>query len=607
MMKRTNLIHYIYVAAALLLATACTDESGSGDALPGKPSADGFVKLAICLPAEDGGTKAENDRFDDGRGYEYAVGDALLAFFEGDGSTPDRDATLLRADAIDLGGWNLETATGNITATRTLVAEAPQPGKGKQLYVLAVLNPGNLFDLTAEGGLRVDGRTVRTLPDLQQAVARTTTELVGGPSHDRFLMTNAPVADRPSTAPGGFTPQVRTLVPARFYTATPADADSPDRLYVERAVAKVEVAAGDGRDAAADGSISIPVSGHTGHSVTFTSWKLDVVNRRLKPVRDVSPYATWATYANPAGAATRVNRFFGTAAGPYRVYWAVDPNYDDAAALPVNAAYQAKEFYRASEADAASYPFYVKGQGSVAYCPENTMVAAQMREGLMTAVVLEGIYRIAGNSDTHGDVFTMGQTGAIYSTAMLEAAVNKVLGLSGSNAYRFVRGTAAEGAEIRTVAQYAGRFRTAGSGTAMTAAHAEKLIASRYVGTIRFFNGGKTFYRTRPVQHFGAYYTPGSSTAEADALGRYGVVRNNWYVVQVDRVTSPGYPVIPGLDEPDEPDQPGGPDEPGGPDNPDPPVDPDPDPDPDPQEKEYGIAVSILVRPWTVRYQEIEF
>ena len=44
-----------------------------------------------------------------------------------------------------------------------------------------------------------------------------------------------------------------------------------------------------------------------------------------------------------------------------------------------------------------------------------------------------------------------------------------------------------------------------------------------------------------------AYQADGSATAEQRYLGRYGVVRNNWYTVNITSVTHVGYPVIPEL------------------------------------------------------------
>ena len=130
----------------------------------------------------------------------------------------------------------------------------------------------------------------------------------------------------------------------------------------------------------------------------------------------------------------------------------------------------------------------------------------------------------------------------------------------------------------------------------MTEADAQILLANAYVGPINFYRGGKSYYQTMPIQHFGDYYTPVTGTesfTDSAHLGRFGVVRNHWYVIYIEGVNSPGYPVKPDP-KPD----------------PDPGIDPDPTPIPTPDpspDTGYGLRTVIHVKPWTVRYQEVEF
>jgi hypothetical protein len=78
-------------------------------------------------------------------------------------------------------------------------------------------------------------------------------------------------------------------------------------------------------------------------------------------------------------------------------------------------------------------------------------------------------------------------------------------------------------------------------------------------GQIKTYLDGVCYYIGR-IKHFGndetpwsqgndTYGTPGNNL---NWLGRYGVLRNNWYDLKVNSISGPGEPVIP--DTPDTPD-----------------------------------------------------
>ena len=88
----------------------------------------------------------------------------------------------------------------------------------------------------------------------------------------------------------------------------------------------------------------------------------------------------------------------------------------------------------------------------------------------------------------------------------------------------------------------------------MTAEDAKKLLENTDVKAIKFYRGGKTYYWSKPIKHFGDYYTPivednnivpsVSTSYEYDNekhLGRYGVVRNNWYEINIASVASKSF------------------------------------------------------------------
>ena len=90
-------------------------------------------------------------------------------------------------------------------------------------------------------------------------------------------------------------------------------------------------------------------------------------------------------------------------------------------------------------------------------------------------------------------------------------------------------------------------------------------------------------YYVVPIRHFldeeiEATFDPINGRYAPETLGRYGVVRNNYYTITVNDITTPGAAVT------------------------DPTVDPSTDPDDD---TKYSINVNIEVLSWTVRNQSV--
>lgn len=572
---------------------SCSEENNTLNPSDSVLQEQGYVKLMLCLPEGAGlTTKSANDQFVDGQAEEYALRDGLIAYFQSDSNNPDRDAQFVKAQPLDLGDWNRAGSDQNLTTKQTYVVNAPLPEEGQQLYALVILNRNQVVTLTTEGELFVGDKAVERLADLQQPYTSSVFDWIGEEANS-FFMANAPVADRP-VAQAVFPPKVNLLTAVEYTRDYPTAEQPAQPIYVERAVAKVEVAVSGQRTINADGTVTLPVEGQTNHQLILTGWRLNRTNRTTKPVRDVTGYAQWATYSNPE-AKTTLNRFFGTEPNPYRVYWAVDGNYGDA---PVDAleSYAQQHFVVTADEDGDWLPLYQDTETSVAYCPENTTTADEMRTALLTGVVVASRYQLpTGETNAEGDLFTMGHSTAVYGVSKLEQTINQCLYRSGTKAYHFRRGEGTEGDVIDTPACYATYFYTE-AGEAMTEADAQILLANAYVGTINFYRGGKSYYQTMPIQHFGDYYTPVTGTesfTDSAHLGRFGVVRNHWYVIYIEGVNSPGYPVKPDP-KPD----------------PDPGIDPDPTPIPTPDpspDTGYGLRTVIHVKPWTVRYQEVEF
>ena len=117
------------------------------------------------------------------------------------------------------------------------------------------------------------------------------------------------------------------------------------------------------------------------------------------------------------------------------------------------------------------------------------------------------------------------------------------------------------GTATATVTQTAQPNGTTGA-TAFAALHLDNYISDNI--SLTFYDDGYCYYRV-PIRHFDNTQTPwssipsmtnnttawvygdGTACDESKYLGRYGMVRNNWYDISIHSVTHVGSPVIPPL------------------------------------------------------------
>lgn len=563
-------IYFLSMLASIgLILVGCSDDLGDGPGNEVLSGDKGYVKIAINLPTTSGQvTRSQNDQFDDGLKEEYEVKNAIVAFFKGGIDESDESkATFAKAIEINLvdDPWaTVEPSQGNNVTTRKsfTIDGVPTVEANEQMYAFVILNNNGLFSVS-NGKLLYSGTEIGSFLDLQSKSYTATETDASKFTGAGFLMSNAPISDRPSET-ASFSPVVTTLAEITVYDYEPDASITADPIYVERAVAKVEVnVTGSGVNNNNDGSMTLPVklpngTTYSNHKVRFTRWALNVTNKSSKIVRDVSDYTDWTNYFNEK--VSYENRFFGTASGPYRVYWAIDNNYKEGE--------NKKADFNHFISDPVWKDMYntTTSSSNYDYCFENTMVAKQQIQGFTTGVLLEGKYQIGEDADA--DVFTLGASTAVYSEAEMLAFINVVVGEE--DKYKFDRDNAK--ATITSADDYSKAFVTVSDPqTGMTSEDAQKLIDNASVGTINFYKEGRTYYWSRPIKHFGDYYTPiykGDTQVDyydsADDydndnhLGRYGVVRNNWYELNITSVSGPGYPEIPEIPtEPENPDDPG--------------------------------------------------
>lgn len=598
----------LWALAFSCAAVSCSDEleggpNGGDGTLSGEK---GYAKIAINLPTTSGvstrvGNENENDSFDDGTLAEYTVKDAYLLIFDGDGD----DASLSSWYKLNHGFPNAEVSTDvNITVTSTITQEIVPPKSGSA-YALVVLNNNGVLkfdgtqveDITESGNsVTYNNSSVSTLGSLYGALATDVSTFTGS-NENSFTMTNAPISKYAGNQSelASETDFVHTLAHLNIYPNEDQALAAPgDPIYVERVVAKVTVDAGVFRNI--DGNTGqyfakvVSDNNYNDDKVYLDGWYLNVTNKSTKFVRDVEDetipdYMNWKDYENATTGQTSTNRFFGTFPYPYRVYWAIDPNYNNFSSSTDETALKAAfNIYGEDDYDAP----YVMGSDlftKPVYCLENTFATSNMYKRETTGIVFRMTYVMGdGGPQTF---FIMGDV-ATSEPQYAEGFVTAVNEALNGQSFTVELKSSAKGGYYDTAAEIKNLFQKASAGGDLDDTEAEAVLKA-CDGMIRVYENGTTYYYAAQIEHFGdtyCAYTSGVYDAEKH-LGRYGVVRNNWYELSIASISGPGRPTPPDPTDPDDPDN------------------PDPD-DPDDGGSKW-ISLNVNVLAWAKREQNINF
>ena len=609
---------YLVGALAALMMAGCTDditENTGGGALSGETA---YVKVSINLPTAGPSTRADeglvNDNFDDGTANEYSVGedDAYLLIFQG---ADEEFATLQSWYRVQHQFDEVGSTTDNVTSSSEVVQQISRPTGTGNTYAFVVLNPNDNLTFTGsiEGiddagtTISMNSTNITNLSGLRGVLTKEasafTTESGGesNKSNNSFTMMNAPLSNQPGSSLDNTTQTVTTLVPLTVYD-TQEEAEysyNPDQIYVERVVAKVTVDYTSGvfnKDDSNDKYYAIISSNNSynGDKVYLDSWYLNVTNKSTKFLHDVgsgenAAWKTWASYDNATTAGSQDNRFFGNSS-PFRVYWAIDPNYDNL----TNDETVLNNAFNVYNAESTNIP-EVSGENIFStpqYCLENTFTAAHMNQRETTGIVFKMTYLFDDqlNPETF---FIMGDPNDTenepkYATGFVEA-VNDALDKA-SQTFDVALRDNPNGGYYQTVDEIAGLFTV--NGVEITDADQKAAISAAVGNIVRVYENGATYYYAARIKHFGDYYCPianGSVDSSDDYeeeghLGRYGVVRNNWYEIVINSISGPGRPTPPDPTDPDDPDN----------------------PKPDDPAEEGWINVNVNVLSWAVRKQNVD-
>ncbi len=587
--------------------TACSSDDATADGSKGQPAfaEGGYVKLAINLPST-ASSRAANDQFDDGLASEYQVKNATLILFSGEN---EAGATFHSAYNLNV-SMNMEgTTTDQITSTTKIVSKvADNATASTKLYAYVVLNNNGLVKLgDSATELTVNDKdfTNGTLSDLQAAVVK------GGVSKFNatgFLMDNAPLA---TVAGGTNTPadaNITTLVDfsnAVKKTQAEAEASPATEVNVERAVAKVTFQKGEGGELkGSDVNLKGYEDGQA-KSYEIVGWDLDITNNTSYLARNYS--TDWNLLKT--GATDGTYRFIGstpirTGQPLYRTYWAEDPNYTNVTPT--------KDMF--SYLPASKTAFTTKfGNDNPQYCMENTFDVANQNQDQTTRAIVQ--VKLFGGKDFY--IFN-GDKSQLYTNEEMIKRVQAAV-VAWPEAVEWYKSlsnpsTSLDDSHIKV--EFADRDVNTGvvyikkitlsatvSGSSVEKAwavaeesHKSDLNKALGVQDITCYAGGMAYYPIR-IKHFGDDLTPWNSWEQgndkpsagniypsnnaANYLGRYGVVRNNWYDLSVASISGIGSAVVPSLD---------------------PSQNPAPNPGPDDELYNY-IAVRINVLSWAKRTQ----
>ena len=565
-------VKYLAMLLAAGMFAACSDnleDAGAGNAGGTTPATgEGYVKVAINMPTTSGNS-SRSVTLADGTTDEYAVKDGILVFFKTTSTTgtgtPEATAQFVKAYNVTL----TPSGSGNdeVTTRRTVIGEAPMAGDGETVYALAILNKNNLFSVDETSGALKQGTNAvfsnaeggsMTLSALQKSIT-TTAEAC---TNNGFLMLNAPLATTSTPSEITDLTKVQTLIPVTVYeTQQEAENAEAASIYVERVVAKVTLKGFTYDKDNKEYTKNVTADAgdpFEGDEVKLEGWTLSVTNKSTKAVRDVNAITTWLgnTYGTVA-------RFLSTNKIDnkelYRIYWGQDCNYTTAdnytdAFDILSSSNQGTWTWNSNTADNETNT----DEDYALYCLENTMDYGQQIQDQTTTLVLKTTY-YANPEATGGDAqnfFMYGTREATYDETTFLSNVKNALSLSDD-----VILTLAESATGGTYTyiptgegsspQYVGKkdvttlFTLTGSSTTLTSIQAQTLINA--LGEIKFYEDGAAYYNTVLIRHFDDTETdwdPADATYTGAHLGRYGVLRNNWYEIAVDKISGPGKPDI---------------------------------------------------------------
>lgn len=484
------------------------------------------------------------------------------------------------------------------------------------LYALVILNNNGKFKVTTDHDLQyadvanVEGTMPttftattatlygKTFSDFQKLKANGGVKSFYGDDNKGILMMNAPLykTATTSTPPSGLA-TLAVVTNKVKNTETAAQNEPGAEVFVERAVAKVTMEKaisktqlkGKEYDATTN-----PVG------VELVAWGLDYTNNISYYMHNAKPSAAdatdWAKYnKNGDDATTKNYRFAGTTEVKsncgYRAYWGEDPNY---AADPKTGStwgsvsnYTGKEknFTHLGALPTLSEEF---AENNPQYCMENTFNVQNMNEDQTTRAIVK-VKLTPNTKDGDGTFYIVNNDKSkFFNTADIERLVEQYIKAcntvttnaltSGAPVVSYIKleSVAADSPDMKVKSfkvTYGATTPVTYEGTA-TAVNEVNNALKDDLKQVTKYTEGYAYYPIR-IKHFGSSKASAAAGGseygmvtwnsaihsqtdrydnnnEDKFLGRYGVLRNNWYDLGINSISGVGSPVVPKA--PDTPD-----------------------------------------------------
>lgn len=526
--------HFFGLAVIAAMTASCSSNNdlvnggnGSGEVENGTA----YASFKINLPTTSG-TRADVPKqgtpsFDYGTAAEYEVKNGTILIFD---ATTDKFVT--SADLGTMNPWTDVKADGVTTAAIATVKLTNVSISGNY-NALVLLNNNTTDNATKKVTLPSTADTYATWS--KDASKANATNYV---STDGIFMANAPMYSATS--------EPTTLVKINHVCASPeeAQAKAATVVYVERGLAKVTM-----KDFTASG-YPIADGTYAGGKVEIKNWQLDVTNNSTFPVHQTSGLKTaWDQIWNTPRFHDQTSTAFK------RVYWGVDPNYNNSDYQTLENCKTAFNMIKNKEVTGDA------GEANPQYCLENTFDLDNMKQGQTTRVVFKAVFTPKDFTSEYKTFYKIGNNTTIWSQENLEKQIKTValtaMGITDAAEQDKYSVDLSKGTDISGKAgqhlieaaniTYSGEATSSQVNPTAIAAINEKLGLSTAAGISTYLNG-EAYYIAR-IKHFNELtpWTAGTAydSNNAKFLGRYGVLRNNWYELSVNKVSGLGYPDVP--------------------------------------------------------------
>lgn len=510
-----------------------------------------YAKFTIQLPTVSGTRAVDSNTgadFNGGTADEYAVNDAQLVIFQKlkDG---DSEGAYKFVETVPIGNlepWTDNTPNTGVTRYANITAKlnvASIDKIGGKYYALVILNNA--------GESKVKLPTSGTYSEWNVAAnAESAADFLN--SDNGFYMSNAPLLKSGA-------PQTLVSINGVYSTKEEAQTKPATTVYVERGMAKVTV---DGSDYTFDAT-----SAFNKDKVSITKWTLDVMNQKTFPVHTTTGLTDkfaniWST-----------KRFYA-GADPQRVYWGTDPNYSMTTLTTVPAC--KGEFYLLDREGntyngVAGSTVTWADKTKPLYCLENTFDIDNMKQGQTTRVVFKATYTpfVLAGATTAADktFFMIGNNTKIWTKTNLEQQIankaKELLKTTGTVTATITGDLLKGGSHVLTTDNVTIEEGSVKKNDDITFADLNTKLGLDKTDGIKTYENGVCYYIAR-IKHFNDL-TPWSSGKETYGtnndtnnglyLGRYGVLRNNWYDLEVTKFSAPGYPDVPVVNPTDPDDE----------------------------------------------------